>query len=80
MDMDHVTAANQQLELGYWEAASELAYLALDESPDDLDATIIAAKAEAGRGNHQIALDLLTPADLSSRLGRQVVDLDINLH
>ena len=80
MDMDHVTAANQQLELGNWEAASELAYLALVESPDDLDATIIAAKAEAGRGNHQIALDLLTPADLSSRLGRQVVDLDINLH
>jgi hypothetical protein len=79
VDMDHVTAAKQQLELGNWEAASELAYLALVELPDDLDATIIAAKAEAGRGNHRIALDLLNPADLSSHLGRQVVDLDVNL-
>lgn len=76
VDMDHVTAAKQQLELGNWEAASELAYLALVELPDDLDATIIAAKAEAGRGNHRIALDLLNPADLSSHLGRQVVDLE----
>ena len=78
--VDHVVVARQQLELGNWEPAAELAYLALLETPDHLDATIIAARAEAGRGNHRVAIELLRPVDLSSRYGRQVAELTTKQH
>ena len=79
-ETDRVVIAGQQLELGHWDAAAEMAYLALVESPDDHDATIVAAKAEAARGEPLIAVRLLRSLDLGSRRGKEVATLLIEQH
>ena len=75
VEVNHVTAAQQQMALENWDAATELAYRALLESPENLSATMIAAQAEAARGNHQVAIDLLSPIDLRSKQGPQISEL-----
>ena len=75
VEVNHVTAAQQQMAIENWDAATELAYRALVESPDNLSATIIAAEAEGARGNYQVAIDLLSPIDLRSQQGPQVSEL-----
>lgn len=75
VQVNRVDIAQQHLERGDVEAAKELAYRALVESPDNLTATIIAAGAEAAGGNHQAAIELLGSVDLKASQGRRVVEL-----
>ena len=75
VEVNYVAAAQQQMNRGNWDAATELAYRALVESPQNLSATIVAAEAEAARGNPQVAIDLLSPVDLGAQQGPQVSEL-----
>lgn len=75
--VDHLQSAKRSLELRNWEAATEAAYKALVEDPENNDAKLVAAIAEASRGNRQIAIDLAGSIDLQSRLAEKAVDVQV---
>lgn len=72
---DHLTFARKMLSQRAWDAAADAAYKTLVQQPDSFDAMLIASEAEAGRGNHQRAVDLAAAIDPSWRLAERVVNV-----
>jgi tetratricopeptide (TPR) repeat protein len=72
---DHLTSARRMLQIGNLEAAAEIAYKALLQDPDNVDATLIASQVEAARGNHEVSAELAGSIDIRSRLGQKAVEI-----
>ncbi len=72
---DHLSVARRMLTLGNWDAAAEAAYKALVQDPQSFEAMLVAGEAEAGRGNHELAVELASSIDVDWRLGERVVNL-----
>ena len=72
---DHLQAARRKLLILDFDAAAAAANRALLQDPDDADAKLVAARAEAGRRNHQLAADLAGSIEIKSRLGQRAVEL-----
>ncbi len=72
---DHLKIAKQKLLFQDFDAAVKSAQQALLVDPDNVEATLIASQAEAGRGNHQTALELVSAVDLESTLGKDAIEV-----
>ena len=74
-EVDHVESARGLLRLQRWEAATDAAYKALLQDPDNADATLIASEAEGAQGNHAAAAALAGSIDIRGRLGKRAVEI-----
>ena len=74
-EVDHLEFARRMLRIRNFDAATDAAYKALLQDPQNGDAKLVAGEAEAGRGNHQIAVDLVGTIDIESRLGQRAAEL-----
>ena len=74
--VDHLRVAKQKLLLQDFDAAADAAYKALVQDPDGIEATLVAAQVESGRGNHQIAIDLASTIDPKSTFGKDAVEVE----
>ncbi len=74
-EADSITVARRMLSLGYWDAAAEAAYKVLVTEPENLEATLLAGEAEAGRKKFDLAAALASSIDVEWRLGERAVDL-----
>lgn len=72
---DHLTIARRMLTVGDWDGAADAAYKALLQDPDSFDAMLVAGEAEAGRGNHQRAVELASSIDPEWRLAEKAINL-----
>ena len=72
---DHLTVARRRLSLKQWDLAAEAAYKALVQDPDSREAMLAAAEAEAGRANHETAVELASAIDLEWRLAEKAVNI-----
>ena len=57
-EVDHLSVARRMLSIGNWDLAAEAAYKTLVQDPDSFEAMLVAGEAEAGRGNHELAIEL----------------------
>ncbi len=76
LPVDHLKVARQKLLLQEFDAAADAAYKALVQDPNGLEATLVAAQVEAGRGNYEIAIDLASTVDRKSGFGKDAVEVE----
>ncbi|MGI9471802.1 MAG: FG-GAP-like repeat-containing protein [Rubripirellula sp.] len=67
--------ARSMLQAGDLDSAAESAYQALVQDPNNGDATLVASRIEAARGNHQASVDLASSIDMQSRLGQRAAEV-----
>ena len=76
--VDHLAVARQKLASRLWDAAAESAAKELVRSPDSEEATLIAAKAEVGRGNDELAIQYASEINTTSRLIDESVSVQLD--
>lgn len=76
-DLDPLWIARQKLASQLWDAAAEAAAQKLLLSPDNDEATLIAAQAESGRGNDDLAIQYASEIKDSSRLINEAINIQI---
>lgn len=69
--------ARRLQQLQDYDRAMELVTKVFIQEPDNLDAKWLAAQLASARGNHQIAMELASSIDRSSRLGKMAVELQV---
>ena len=75
--IDHINVARQKLASRLWDAAADAAAQQLLLTPDNEEATLIAAKAESGRGNDDLAIQYASEIKTTSRLINESVNIRV---
>ena len=75
--VDHLAIAREKLKRSLWDSAAKSAAQALVQSPENDEATLIAAKAEFGRGNDDLAIQFASEIKIDSRLIDEAIDLQV---
>lgn len=75
--IDHLAVAREKLSRRLWDAAAKAASQALLQDPNNHEATLIAAKAEFGRGDNELAIQYASGIPNDSRLIREAIDVQV---
>lgn len=75
--VDHLAMAREKLERGLWDAAAKSAAQSLLQSPENDEAALIAAKAEYGRENDELAIQFASDIKPESRLIDEAINLQV---